>query len=328
MLHPLTWFRSLLTAVALCAVAVAWAPQASAEGPSTSCTLRSPLDLFSKPKGQGRRTHLNTGAVLEVLSHNGNWYTVYTGSAEAYVAASAFSRACTTAPRPTAPQHKTAADLIELPLEPVPTSPAPPPSPPPLAPATPEVADPGLPPVVLPPAPPMAQEIVPPPPTRSEVPPPVSYFEPPAPILERQVSSRAVWVGVETGLWVGGGVAVVASAVLYTVNALRASDAARDINAYVADCDKFNCNGTSTTASDADHKRLSSEFDTANSEASTVHTLNTLTIITGVAGVAALGAALGLHYWGPQALDGSDPNPMAMPTLRIGWGTLVLEGKF
>ena len=322
----LTCSRSLLAASALCAVGLAWVPQALAQSQSTSCTLRAPLDLFSKPKGQGRRTHLNTGAVLEVLNHSGNWYTVYTGSAEAYVAASAFARSCPPPSRSSAPHPKAAADLIDIPLEPVPTAPAGgTPNPPPALPTVPELKDSNTTPVVPPPAPQLAPEIAPPMPKRTErterpaAPPPASYFEPPTPLLGQQVSSRAVWVGVETGLWIGGGASILASGALYIINEIHASAATTDINAANA-ATKANPGTAATT-------ELRNK---AQSESDTVHTLNTWTVVTGVAGVAALATALGLHYWGPQALDGSgsDANPMAMPTLRIGWGSFVLEGKF
>ena len=325
----LTWFRSLLAASALCAAGAALAPQALAQSQPTSCTLRAPLDLFSKPKGQGRRTHLSAGAVLEVLSHSSGWYTVYTGSAEAYVPATAFARACSAPARPATPPHpKAATDLIDIPLEPVPTAPAGPPSPQPAPSAAPELKDASQPPVVPPPQPQLAPEIAPPPPQRDEIAPPASYFEPPAPILERHMPSRNLWLGLEVGLWVGGGASVVTAAVLYTVNAMRASDARTEINAYNTACSQYSCNA-GTTADLATQSQLQQQYAKAQSDADAVHTLNDWTIITGAVGVAALGAALGLHYYGPQALDGSsDINPMAMPKLRVGWGSFALEGTF
>jgi hypothetical protein len=313
-----TWFRSLLATSALCAVGAAWAPQALAQSQANSCTLRAPLELFSKPRGQGRRTHLGTGAVVEILSHNGNWYTVHTGNAEAYAAASAFSRSCPPQSRSSAPRPKAATDLIDIPLEPLPTAPSSPQNPLPALPTVPELKDSNTDPAVPPPAPQVAPELAPAPPKRLEAPPPASYFEPPAPLLGQRVSPDPAWVGLETGLWIGGGVVVVTSVVLFTVNAIRASTATTDINAYTA--------AANNNASIADQTALHAK---AAGEADTVHTLNTWTVVTGVVGGAALATALGLHYWGPQAFDGSsEASPMAMPSLHIGWGSFVLEGKF
>ena len=287
---------------------------AAAQG--QACTLKGPLAISSKPKGQGRKIHLLAGTAVEILGRQQTWLQLRANGQEGYGQLTQVRHLCVA-------HTKGGSDsLADLPLEalPLPALAAlpdaeakPPTKPvelPKIAAAAKAAQEPAAsqptapaespPPTPAPNLPVMAVNVPPPAPSV----PPMTYFPPPdastptrgepTAMVDQQVTPARHWGPLRAALWTSAGVALVAGGGVYIYNNTVAFDKANakilQYNAWV----KTN----NAQATPAAHSEAASEYKNWN-----------IVKYTSL-GVACLGAALAITA-GVFTIVGDDPGSNA-----------------